>query len=90
MKLTDEMKQRIDAYFESKTPQEVADILGSYGLEIEQEKPTLDRLYERVQDLRDFALKVDFDLDIEISTYTESYNVFSSKRKSSISINVND
>ncbi len=38
IKLTDELKQRIDDYFESKTPDELYDLSIQYGLvEIEED-----------------------------------------------------
>lgn len=47
MKLTEEMKKKIDAYFESKSAEEVEEILKGYGIEIsplkvmEQETKTI-------------------------------------------------
>lgn len=38
MKLTEEMKNKIDAYFESKSAEEVEEILKGYGLKEENRK----------------------------------------------------
>ena len=81
------MRKRIDAYFESKTLQEVEEILGSYGIEIEQEKPTLNRLYQRVQELREFAMEVNCELEIVIKTFIDG-DYYRNIKGSSISINV--
>ena len=41
MKLTEELKQKIDAYFEGKSEEEVYEILKGYGLEEEQKKKSV-------------------------------------------------
>ena len=38
MKLTEELKHKIDAYFESKSKEEVYEILKGYGIDVPEEK----------------------------------------------------
>lgn len=56
MKLTEEMKRRIDAYFESMTPEEVEEVLKGYGLK-EDHSYTLDELKSEVDRFKDYILK---------------------------------
>lgn len=43
MKLTQELKQKIDDYFESKSEEEVMEILKGYGIEVAQQESVEER-----------------------------------------------
>lgn len=58
MKLTDEMKQKIDSWFESKTEEEVKEILKGYGIEPNQKGSIEERPVGDVFEFEGHKLKV--------------------------------
>ena len=88
MKLTQEQKQRINDYFESKSEEEVMEILKGYGLK--ETKYTLDELKKRVNDLKDYATKLSSELNvglsIEVETDIDDYIIRGVKGSSRINI----
>lgn len=70
MKLTEELKQKIDAWFESKSEEEVYEILKGYGLK--EEQYTLDELKKRVDSLKDYATSLSSELNVELSIDIET------------------
>lgn len=81
MKLTEELKQKIDAYFESKSEEEVYEILKGYGLK-EENTYTLDELKSEVDKFRDYLLKVcsknECAINVEFE-YNEAVSTFSAE-----------
>lgn len=59
MKLTEELKQKIDAYFESKSEEEVYEILKGYGIDVPQEKNIEERPVGELFEFQGTKLKVE-------------------------------
>lgn len=57
MKLTEDLKQQIDAWFENKSAEEVEAILKSYGLK-EEHSYTLDEMRSEVDKFKDYLSEV--------------------------------
>lgn len=74
MKLTKELKQKIDSYFESKSEEEVYEILKGYGLK-EEYSYTLDELKSEVDKFRGYLLEVCKQNELRINVLFESNGV---------------
>lgn len=59
MKLTEELKQKIDAYFESKSEEEVYEILKGYGIEVPKAKSIEERPIGDIFEFEGTKLKVE-------------------------------
>lgn len=58
MKLTEELKQKIDAYFESKSEEEVYEILKGYGIEVPKKESIEEKPIGEGFEFEGFKLKV--------------------------------
>lgn len=91
MKLTEELKQKIDAYFESKSEEEVYEILKSYGLK-EEKTYTLDELKSEVDKFRTYLLNVCVKnicyVNVEFKS-SESLNQFSKGKSIKVETRIN-
>lgn len=58
MKLTEEMKKKIDAYFESKSAEEVEEILKGYGIEVSPKENIEERPIGDVFEFEGTKLKI--------------------------------
>lgn len=70
MKLNEEFKQKIDDWFESKSEEEVYEILKGYGLK--EEQYTFDELKKRVDELKKYATRLSSELNIGLSIEVET------------------
>lgn len=58
MKLTEELKQKINAYFESKSEEEVTEILKGYGIEVPEKQSVEERPIGDIFEFEGTKLKV--------------------------------
>lgn len=72
MKLTEDLKQQIDAWFENKSAEEVEAILKSYGLK-EEHSYTLDEMRSEVDKFKDYISEVCRKNECGISVEFEYY-----------------
>lgn len=58
MKLTEELKQKINAYFESRSEEEVKEILKEYGIEVPEKQSVKERPIGDIFEFEGTKLKV--------------------------------